>query len=262
MSDWIYKDEIFVLPDPNPYEGFIYLIENLIDGKKYIGKKHFWTRRKSKKTNRRETKQSDWKEYYSSSDEVKADVEKLGKENFRRTILHLCIYKKQMTYLEQKEQWDRNVLLEDTYYNTNIGGKFFVREKKIYEAKEKVVTKKNDKWRSKRSESMKGENNVAKRPEVRKKISEKKAGVKHHNYGKQMSDTQRKAIYESRAVALTDGKTTWESQLHYMNDPNNFITTKLNPILRPMSYHTMKRKIELGEIWEIRKDNTLCKIGS
>lgn len=262
MTDWLYEEKIFEVPNPNPYEGFIYLIENLIDGKMYIGKKHFWTRRKSKKTKRRETKESDWKDYYSSSDELQADVKKLGKENFRRIILHLCIYKKQMTYLEQKEQWNRNVLLEDNYYNTNIGGKFFVREKKIYGAKEKVITKKNEKWREVRSENMKGDKNVAKRPEVRKKISEKKAGDKHHNYGKQISETHKKAIYESRAVSITDGKTVWETQLHYMNDPENYATTQRSSIPKPVSYHVMKRKMELGEIWEVRKEDTLSKIGS
>ena len=187
MAEWIYKDEVFIPPEPNKYEGFIYLIENLIDGRLYIGKKHFWTRQKDRKTKRRVKKESDGRNYYSSSDDLQKDILALGKENFKRTILHLCIYKKQMTYLEQKEQWDKNVLLEERYYNTNIGGKFFVREKGIYEAKEKTITKKNDKWRKIKSESMRGDNNIAKRDDVRKKLSEKKSGKNHHQYGKSIS---------------------------------------------------------------------------
>ena len=31
---------------PKGMEGFVYLITNLVNNKKYIGKKHFWTRQK------------------------------------------------------------------------------------------------------------------------------------------------------------------------------------------------------------------------
>ena len=118
--EWIYNNDVFVPPEPNNYEGFVYVIENLVTGRKYVGKKHFWTRQKNRKTKRRVTKESDWRNYFGSSEELNADIEKYGKDQFKRTILHLCVYKKQMTYLEQKEQWDRNVLLTDDYYNTNI----------------------------------------------------------------------------------------------------------------------------------------------
>ena len=133
--DWTYNGTIFVPPEPNPYEGFIYIIENLSNGKKYIGKKHFWSRIKNKKTGRRKKTESDWRKYYGSSDDLLKDIKEIGVEQFKRTILHLCIYKKQMTFLEQKEQWDRNVIMNDGYYNTNIGGKFFVGERRIYLAK-------------------------------------------------------------------------------------------------------------------------------
>lgn len=138
---WFYKNEKFLPEGKIQYEGFVYLIENLINGKKYIGKKNFWTRRKNKKSGRRETKESDWMSYYGSSDTLLEDVKLHGKENFRRTILYLCCYKKQMSFYEQKEQWCRNVLLEDDYYNTNIGGKFFIGEKHIFEKTLPSVTK-------------------------------------------------------------------------------------------------------------------------
>ena len=94
--DWTYNGTIFVPPEPNPYEGFIYIIENLTNGKKYIGKKHFWSRIKNKKTGRRKKTESDWRKYYGSSDDLLKDIKKIGVEQFKRTILHLCIYKKQM----------------------------------------------------------------------------------------------------------------------------------------------------------------------
>jgi len=71
--DWLYKDKIFETPEKNSFEGFVYIIENLTNNKLYIGKKHFWSRRKNKKTGRRETKESDWRDYYGSSDELKKD---------------------------------------------------------------------------------------------------------------------------------------------------------------------------------------------
>ena len=196
VNPWIYSNQPFDGPIEG-LEGFIYLITNLETGRSYVGKKHFWTRQKDRKTGRRKTKESDWRNYYSSSDDVKLDVEKLGTEKFKREILHLCKYKKEMTFWEQKEQWDRNVLLTDDYYNTNIGGKFFVRERKIYFTEYREVTTKNDTWRSIKSEQMKGESNVAKRPDVRKKISEKKSGEKHHQYGKPLNKDHLKKLHDS-----------------------------------------------------------------
>jgi hypothetical protein len=205
--DWLYKNELFETPDKNPFEGFVYIIENLNNKKLYIGKKHFWSRRKNKKTGRRETKESDWKDYYGSSEELKKDIDILGKENFKRTIIHLCIYKKQMTFWEEKEQWNRNVLLSDEYYNTNIGGKYFVRERKIYLSTEKEITTKNEKWRQIKSEQMKGDNNIAKKPEVRAKISEKKRGEKHHQYGKPLSEDHNKKLHEAALISRIE---EWE----------------------------------------------------
>lgn len=215
---WIYEGKEFIAPEQNPYEGFVYEIENIIEGKFYIGKKHFWTRRKNNKTKRKVKKESDWKKYYGSSESLAADIERLGTENFKRTILYLCIYKKQMSYLEQKTQWDRNVLLDGKYYNTNIGGKFFVTENKIYEATEKKIISKNDKWKKIKSESMKGDKNIAKRPDIRKKISQKKSGNNHHFYGKKQYEKTGKAIFDSVAVKVTDGQNIWDSQMHYRRE--------------------------------------------
>jgi hypothetical protein len=118
---WIYNNEPFL--DPGEYYGFVYIITNLLSGKQYIGKKFFWaTKRKQvNKVRKRIKVESDWKEYWSSSDEVKADVEQLGPENFKREIIYLCKNKGTTNYLEAKEQFTRSVLENrDRWYNSWI----------------------------------------------------------------------------------------------------------------------------------------------
>jgi len=185
-NPWIYNNEIFDGPVKG-YEGFVYLITNKLTNRKYVGKKHFWTRRKEKGKTRRVTRESPWRDYYGSCEELIQDVGECGYNNFSRVILHLCVYKKEMSYHEESEQWKRSVLLEEEYYNTNIGGKYFVREKHIYSATHREITTKNDNWRQIKSARMMGDDNIAKRPEVRQKISDKKKGENHHQYGKAIS---------------------------------------------------------------------------
>lgn len=117
---WIYKgkplNEI-----PEGAVGFVYLITrtNLIQDSSspilYVGKKSFYLKAKT---------ESDWSEYYSSSDWIKDDIKKYGKHAFHREILRICYSKSEMTYYEVKEQFDRNVL-GSRYYNLNISGKYF-----------------------------------------------------------------------------------------------------------------------------------------
>jgi hypothetical protein len=129
---WQYNGEVFT-DVPKGMEGFVYIITNLISNKKYIGKKHFWTRQKNRKTGRRKTEESDWQNYFGSCDELKEDVKLLGEENFTREILYLCPHKKSMSYYETYEQFNRNVLMSEDYYNTNIGGTFYMSEsERIY----------------------------------------------------------------------------------------------------------------------------------
>ena len=108
-----------------PYIGFVYLITDTRNQKKYIGKKLFVSKRRLpplKGKTRRRTKivESDWQSYYGSSDLTKAIVEEFGPQTFEREILHLCKAKGEMSYLELLEQVDRKVLLSDEYYNNII----------------------------------------------------------------------------------------------------------------------------------------------
>jgi hypothetical protein len=124
MSDWLYNGEPFL--DPGDYYGFVYLITNKIDGRQYIGKKFFWStkRKQVNKVRKRYKAESDWKTYWSSSDELQADVQKLGYESFTREIIHLCKNKGTANYLEAKEQFTRSVLEnKEMWYNSWISVK-------------------------------------------------------------------------------------------------------------------------------------------
>ena len=121
MSQWTYKgnpvDDL-----PEDCEGFVYLITNLTNEQKYIGKKlaRFKVTRpplKGRKNKRRSSKESDWRTYWGSSDHLNADVKELGEDKFTREILYYCQSRGMLSYLEAKEQFDREVLLTDEYYN-------------------------------------------------------------------------------------------------------------------------------------------------
>lgn len=139
-NPWTYQGSRFSLPDEEleKYVGFVYLIQCTKGdacGKKYIGQKLLWFKRKGTKTNPktkvkrtvRKVVQSDWKSYYGSSEELKSDVARLGKDAFSREILRLCRTKGDMNYIELVEQVDRKVILKDDYYNSFVGKKIHRR---------------------------------------------------------------------------------------------------------------------------------------
>jgi serine/threonine protein kinase len=132
---WYYGDEEFTSDMIGDYIGYVYCITDLSNDKKYIGKKLFKSTRKlpplkGQKRKRTKVLESDWMSYYGSSEEVKSLVEEHGGKRFHREIIHLCKSKGEMSYLEAKEQFDREVLLSDEYYNEFIGCKIHSRHVK------------------------------------------------------------------------------------------------------------------------------------
>lgn len=139
---WYYNNKEFTIEDlPEGAIGIVYLITDIHNGKGYVGKKTILSTRKMpplKGKVRKRTKivETDWNDYYGSSEEVKQLVEELGKDNFRRDILHFCWNKSEMSYLELLEQVNRNVLLSDEYYNEFIGVKLHSKGLKRLKEKE------------------------------------------------------------------------------------------------------------------------------
>lgn len=122
--NWTYKGTE-VIAMPKGVVGFVYEITNTTNSRKYIGKKlaKFKKSRpplKGRKNKRRYNVDSDWKEYYGSSEELIADVKKLGNDKFTREILFYCNSKAELSYIEAREQFARKVLESNDYYNGHI----------------------------------------------------------------------------------------------------------------------------------------------
>jgi hypothetical protein len=118
---WTYAMKEFVSEDIGDHYGFVYLITNTENNKKYIGKKWFWSSRKKKIKGKKRAKrvklESDWKTYYGSSEDLKLDVEKHGTDKFKREILVLCKTKGDCSYHEARIIIEQEALLKDDYYN-------------------------------------------------------------------------------------------------------------------------------------------------
>ena len=130
---WTFKgEEVDELPQD--CEGFVYVITNLINNKKYIGKKlaRFKVTKpplKGRKNKRRSTKESDWKTYWGSNKHLLELLKNDPPENFKREILTLAPNKKLLTYEETKALFVYQVLENPhEFFNDNILGKFFTKD--------------------------------------------------------------------------------------------------------------------------------------
>jgi len=133
-NPWTYQGSTFTSDDINDFFGYVYCITNLQSGKKYIGRKYFTQRRKPRGGKRRVTSESDWKKYYGSSPELKADVKDFGKLNFKREIISLHKTLGKVNYEETRQLFLNNVLTESldngepAYYNSNILGRYMKKD--------------------------------------------------------------------------------------------------------------------------------------
>jgi len=137
LNSWLYNNkELTEIPINITH--FVYKITEKSTGKFYIGYKSFYTNRKKKllkseistdkrkKLYKREIKESNWKEYNSSSKELSQLVIK-NPNNFVKEILFLCKSEKSAKYYEQKYQFILEVLEKDSF-NANIAGKYFRKD--------------------------------------------------------------------------------------------------------------------------------------
>lgn len=133
-NPWQYNGSDFDGSSIGDYFGFVYRITNLTNGKKYIGRKYFWQRRKPRGGNRKVTSESDWKKYYGSSDELNAERKQVGNSAFKREILSLHKTQGKVNFEETRQLFINNVLTESltdgtpAYYNSNILGRYYRKD--------------------------------------------------------------------------------------------------------------------------------------
>jgi hypothetical protein len=133
-NPWYYNGEVFRSENISDNFGFVYLIENKINGRKYIGRKYFWSFRKPKGKSRKVKSESDWKKYYGSCPELKEDVIKFGRENFSRTMLSVHKTGGKTNFEETRQLFANNVLTESlddgipAWYNSNILSRYFRKD--------------------------------------------------------------------------------------------------------------------------------------
>jgi len=119
---WTYNGKTFDSEDILDNYGFIYRITNTTNGHDYVGRKYFTTIKKrpplkGKKNKRRETVETDWKDYWGSSPRLQEDIDRLGKDKFTREIIHLCKTRGETNYMEAYYQFTEGVLLREDNYN-------------------------------------------------------------------------------------------------------------------------------------------------
>ena len=103
--------------DTDDYYGFIYIIINKINNRRYIGKRNF---------NVTGQHPDHWKKYTGSQCHLNHDIDTLGKDNFDFIIIHLCKTREELSGQENRIQMMNNILkarLPDNsrlFYNRTI----------------------------------------------------------------------------------------------------------------------------------------------
>ena len=133
-NPWTYQGSTFTSADIDNFFGFVYCITNNQNGRQYIGRKYFWKFRTPKGKKRKVKSESDWKKYYGSSEELKEEIQQLGRHNFSRVMLSLHKTAGKTNYEETRQLFTNNVLTEaldngtPKYYNSNILSRYFRKD--------------------------------------------------------------------------------------------------------------------------------------
>ena len=134
-NPWTYQGTTFTSEHIDDFFGFVYCITNNKNGRQYIGRKYFWKFRTPRGKKRKVKSESDWKKYYGSSEELKEEIQQLGRHNFSRVILSLHKTAGKTNFEETRQLFVNGVLTEQLddgtprYYNSNILSRYF---RKVY----------------------------------------------------------------------------------------------------------------------------------
>ena len=133
-NPWTYQGTTFTSDDIDNFFGFVYRITNIKTGRQYIGRKYFWKFRTPRGKKRKVKSESDWKKYYGSSEELKEEIQQLGRQNFSRVMLSLHKTAGKTNFEETRQLFTNGVLTEQLddgtpkYYNSNILSRYFRKD--------------------------------------------------------------------------------------------------------------------------------------
>lgn len=113
---------------PEKSIGFIYLITQKSTGRKYIGRKLLTSAAGKKKVGNRvkkQRKESDWRDYWSSSPDLKEYIKEHGTDDFTREILTFVTSKGSLAAAEEMALYMVGALESDVWWNNNIRSKIY-----------------------------------------------------------------------------------------------------------------------------------------
>lgn len=129
-TPWLFQGKpLSHLDNSEDLAGFVYLIEHIATGRKYIGRKYFHAHTRVKvagrKNRKRKVKESNWRHYKSSCIPLKKEIEEQGVDKFRFTILSIHESRAAVNYEETKQLFINGVLENDGFYNEHILSRYY-----------------------------------------------------------------------------------------------------------------------------------------
>lgn len=128
LSPWTMNGETISTNESAKYSdgffGFIYIIEDKLNNRRYIGKKDFFSSTRYKNKNK-EVAESDWLYYTGSNDVLNAIIKQHGVGIIERRIISRFTTRKHLDFAEVEYMFTLGVLRDDRWYNTNIAGRWY-----------------------------------------------------------------------------------------------------------------------------------------
>lgn len=177
----------------NPY-GFIYITTNMVNGRRYLGKKKI-------------DDDDDWKTYLGSGTILRRAIEKYKPEKFSRNIVCFCNSSEELNETEYELSVFLNVVESKNWYNLQYGGAGGSEGRIVSDETRRKISEASrgrqhtEEFKIKMKERFTGENNPmfgkCKTPEQVEHMREVMSGENNPNYGKPRSDETKAKISNS-----------------------------------------------------------------
>lgn len=197
--------------------GYVYITTNLINGKKYIGKR---------------SKPEFDSNYVGSGKLLKRAIKKYGKDNFKCEVIKWCETEEELNSSEKFFIQKYNAQASDMFYNISSGGDWGDitkgMSKEDYEAWKRKISPigrhHSEETKRKMSEARKG---IKFSEETLKKMSKNNSGENNNMFGTKWSANRRsswaKQLYKPVIAYLPDGG---KIEFNSVNECKNYFTEK------------------------------------